>query len=158
MEESRRGFRNESAATRSATVWTLPNLLSLFRLAAAPVLLWGAWHGKAGLFLFLFGAMLLTDLLDGLAARWLRQQSELGARLDTWADLVTWLSLPLCSWWLYPEIVRPELPLLVVALAGYGLATFYGLQKYGRLTSYHTWAGRLSAWLMTAGVMLLLLK
>ena len=70
---------------------TVPNFISIGRMAAVPVLLWSAWHGQARVFLPLFGAMLLSDLLDGLAARWLRQQTELGARLDSWADLLTWL-------------------------------------------------------------------
>jgi len=127
-------------------------------MAAVPVLLWSAWHGQARVFLPLFGAMLLSDLLDGVAARWLRQQTELGARLDSWADLLTWLSLPWCAWWLYPQIVRREFPYLLLALAGYGFATLYGWLKYRRLTSYHTWTGRAAAWLMTISLFLLFLN
>ena len=145
-------------AGSSTALWNLPNSITLLRLGAAPFLLWASWQSKPKLFLWLFGLALLTDLLDGLTARWLRQQSEFGGRLDSWADLTIWLSLPLCGWWLYPELVRPELPFLAMALASYGLAAIYGWIKYRRLTSYHTWAGRVAAWLMAIGVVLLMVQ
>src|SRR5439155_19612650 len=108
-------------------------------MAAVPVLLWSAWHGQARVFLPLFGAMLLSDLLDGVAARWLRQQTELGARLASWADLLTWLSLPWCASWLYPQNVRREFLYIFLALVGYGFASRYGWVQYRPRTSYHQW-------------------
>src|SRR5437773_3019566 len=87
---------------------TLPNILSSVRLALVPVLLGLAWGGHSHGFLACLIISLLTDATDGLLARRLHQTSELGAKLDSWADLFTYLSLPLCAWWLRPEVIRQE--------------------------------------------------
>jgi CDP-diacylglycerol--glycerol-3-phosphate 3-phosphatidyltransferase len=46
------------------------------------VLLTLAWNGATGAFLTLFGLGLVSDVLDGVLARRLGQESDFGARLD----------------------------------------------------------------------------
>lgn len=70
--------------------WTLPNILTILRLVAAP--------GIAILFLYfnrpfadwfalvLFGLAAITDFFDGYLARAWKQESRLGAMLDPIAD------------------------------------------------------------------------
>jgi len=53
-------------------VLTVPNVLSTFRLAMVPVLLYVAWLDQSTTFLVLFCAALFTDWLDGVLARRLR--------------------------------------------------------------------------------------
>lgn len=78
---------------RRATVWTVPNGLTLFRLAAAPGLvlpylaLPRPVADAVALALFLVAAA--TDFLDGWLARRLGQESELGRVLDPIADKAT---------------------------------------------------------------------
>ncbi len=70
--------------------WTLPNILTILRLIAAPLLPvmflyfhhpWSDWFALA---LFLLAA--LTDYLDGYLARAWRQESAFGAAMDPIAD------------------------------------------------------------------------
>ncbi len=84
---SRKGRTVAHASSRTSRVWTLPNLLSMLRLAGVPVFLWlvlgpekDAW--ALGL-LMLSG---VTDYLDGYLARRLDQRSTLGEILDPVAD------------------------------------------------------------------------
>jgi hypothetical protein len=86
-------------------VWrsNLPNALSILRLALVPVLLVLAWQGRRTPFLWCFGAALASDVVDGFVARRFGSASELGARLDSWGDLVIYAALPLAAWWLWPE-------------------------------------------------------
>ena len=86
-------------------LWTPPNLITLSRLFLAPVLLVLAYAGESTAFLALFCASLVTDIVDGKLARWLGQASEFGARLDSWADFATYTTVPVCAYWLKPEIV-----------------------------------------------------
>lgn len=65
---------------------TFANQLTFCRLVAIPLLLICLLQGRNGLALALFVAAGLTDLLDGLVARWLDQRSALGAFLDPAAD------------------------------------------------------------------------
>ena len=56
-------------------------------MACTPVLLVLAWNGAAGAFLALCALGLVSDVLDGVLARRLGQESDFGARLDQWAEL-----------------------------------------------------------------------
>ena len=98
----------ESPSTRSHRVLTVPNALSVLRLAGVPLFLWlvlgpeeDAW---ALVVLMLAG---ITDFLDGWLARRLDQQSVVGQILDPVADrlyilaVVVGLALrDIIPWWL----------------------------------------------------------
>ncbi len=125
---------------KPATLLTLPNLLTSFRLVAAPVLLWQAWQGYRTAFLLLLAVCFLSDLLDGLAARLTGQESEFGAKLDSWADVIMYLTIGVCCWWLWPEIVATEWPYVLMVVASCLVPAIAGFWKFGSFTSYHTWA------------------
>jgi len=134
----------------------IPNTLSLFRIIAAPFLLLTGWFGMPTLFYILFGLMLLSDALDGIIARMLDQTSELGARLDSYGDILTYLTTPLAVWWLWPDLIKEELYYIIAAIIIYILPAFFALLKFGKLASYHTWITKISAVLISAGVVVLL--
>lgn len=71
-------------------IWTLPNLLTAFRLLAAPLVtipfLVFARPLADWLALGLFVAASATDYLDGIIARWRRQETDFGGMLDPIAD------------------------------------------------------------------------
>lgn len=134
----------------------IPNLLSLFRIVAAPFLLLAGWFEMPTLFFILFGMMLLSDVLDGMIARMLNQTSELGARLDSYGDILTYLSTPVAAWWLWPDLLKGELYYIIAAIIIYILPAVFSLLKFGKLASYHTWITKISAVLMSAGVVVLL--
>jgi phosphatidylglycerophosphate synthase len=137
-------------------VVNLPNLLSAFRIACVPVLLLLAWNGATGIFLLLFGLGLLSDVLDGMLARRLGQQSDFGARLDQWGDFALWLVLPFGAWWLWRDIVVRESAYVVLAIAAMVVPTAVAYAKYRAVPGYHTWSVKTGAILMGIGVPLLL--
>src|SRR5512139_3718733 len=134
----------------------LPNILSAFRLAMVPVLLTLAWRGHSTVFLFAFALSLSSDIADGWLARRTGASSELGAKLDSWGDLSNYLVLPLCAWWLWPELILAELPLVGIAAVAFVAPTLMGLLKFRRITSYHTRAAKLCAIVMGAGLLIYL--
>lgn len=74
-------------STRTNRVWTLPNLLSMLRLAGVPVFLWLVLGPEAdGWALALLMVSGITDFLDGWLARRLGQTSVIGQVLDPVAD------------------------------------------------------------------------
>lgn len=137
-------------------MWNIPNLLSLFRIVAAPFLLLSGWLEMPTLFYVLFGTMLLSDALDGFIARRLHQTSSFGARLDTYGDILTYLSTLGAAWWLWPSLVHHELPYIIAAALLYAIPALFSLVKFGQLASYHTWITKISAILMGVGVVILL--
>lgn len=74
-------------STRTNRVWTLPNLLSMIRLAGVPLFLWLVLGPEAdGWALALLMVAGVTDFLDGYLARKLNQTSAVGQILDPVAD------------------------------------------------------------------------
>ncbi|MDH3687438.1 MAG: CDP-alcohol phosphatidyltransferase family protein [Myxococcales bacterium] len=123
----------------------LPDQLSGLRLALVPVLLGLAWFGAHSVFVAVLAVALATDVLDGFLARRLGVCTEAGAQLDSRADLATWLAVPLCAWWLRPELVAAEAFWIGAGLVSALGATAYGWIRFRRLTSYHTWGAKASA-------------
>ncbi|QIK76463.1 CDP-alcohol phosphatidyltransferase family protein [Nocardioides piscis] len=103
-------------------VWTVPNLLSMSRLAGVPLFLWLVLGPEAdGLALVVLMVSGVTDFLDGYLARRLDQRSKLGEILDPVADrlyilaVVVGLALrDVIPWWV--AIILPLRDLLLWGL------------------------------------------
>lgn len=134
---------------------TLPNLLTSFRFVAAPGLLGFAWLGYERAFMVLLALVFFSDVLDGMAARLTGQVTEFGATLDSLADLLTYMTIAVCSFWLWPELVMRELLYVLIIVGSCIAPPAAGMIKFGRLTSYHTWLVKLAA--ASVGVSLFIL-
>lgn len=139
------------------SVITVPNVICIIRLVGSFGLLAVAWTGQPYWFVGLFLVLSLSDWIDGKLARWLHQRSDLGARLDSTADMVLYAALiggaVILSW----DLLKHELVWLAVGLGSYALTTGAGLWKYGRVPSYHTYGAKGTQWLaMIAGVCIIL--
>ena len=75
-----------SPAPGSRRIWTIPNILSLIRLASIPLFVWLSVKGHFAAAFFFFVGAALTDALDGWIARRFNQRSRLGTYLDPAAD------------------------------------------------------------------------
>jgi len=71
---------------------TLANQITLLRMLLVPAFVSLVIYGYLGWALIVFMVAGLTDMLDGLIARWTGQQSSLGAWLDPMADKLLALS------------------------------------------------------------------
>ena len=133
----------------------IPNILSASRLVAVPFLLYLAWSGHTNLFLGLLALSLLSDALDGYLSRKLQVASDFGTRLDSWGDMATYLTIPLCAWWLWPDIIKKESVFVTIAIASYVLPILAGLVKFQKIPSYHTWGAKTAAVIMSAAIFIL---
>jgi CDP-diacylglycerol--glycerol-3-phosphate 3-phosphatidyltransferase len=128
----------------------VPNVISGCRLAATPVLLYAAIVRQPKFFAWLLLACLLSDIADGLIARTRHLQSRLGAALDTTADfLVTIISAVgiLTMQWRFVVDHAWQLELLLGLFLG---EVAISLWRYRRLSSFHTYLVRISAYLQGA--------
>ncbi len=136
---------------------TIPNAITVLRLFGSGALFWLACAGREREFLILFAALLVTDWLDGRLAVILRQQSILGARLDSLADAFMYAALLFGLLVLEPDFAADESLLLSVMMASYAVSLVAALARFGRLPAYHTWAAK-SCWLfVSAGAFSILL-
>lgn len=86
---------NERENRSANRIWTIPNVMSFFRIGLIPVIVWLYVFEKnylgATLVLLLSG---LTDVADGFIARRFNMVSDLGKALDPVADKLTqWVML-----------------------------------------------------------------
>lgn len=124
---------------------TLPNLLSGVRFITAPIMLYLAWNGYGLAFMLVLAMAFLSDILDGLAARLTGQVSQFGAKLDTWADLATYLTIGFGTWWLWRDIVHREDLYLYGIIACFLIPAALGMIKFCAYPSYHTWGVKVAA-------------
>jgi phosphatidylglycerophosphate synthase len=118
----------------------LPNLISLLRIVVfVPAMAAMALATSSRTwFLALFGAALVTDALDGFLARRLGAESDLGRRLDSFADYVLLLIGIAGFAILWPALTLRELPWIVSGLAAFFVVLVYGCAKFGHPLGYHT--------------------
>ncbi|MEN8146710.1 MAG: CDP-alcohol phosphatidyltransferase family protein [Campylobacterota bacterium] len=135
---------------------TIPNILSLSRIAMAPFLLVASYYGSEMLFFTFFSLMLISDVLDGYIARKLHQCSKIGSKLDSIGDYVTYISVPFATWWLWPEIIHEEALYIGVAFTLFLVPGILGRIKFGQMVAYHTWITKVTAVTMSAGLIILL--
>ena len=69
-----------------AQIFTLANQFTILRLALVPFFVLAVLDARYGWALALLVAAGLSDFLDGLLARWLKQRTPLGSYLDPIAD------------------------------------------------------------------------
>jgi phosphatidylglycerophosphate synthase len=145
------------AITVDKNIYSIPNLLSLLRLALVPVLVVAACLKEGQLFLLLLGICLLSDMLDGYFARKLQQVTEFGARLDSWADMATYAMMILGLNLIWPTIFNQQFLYLVAATLSYVLPVVVALVRFSSFPSYHTWGAKLAAVLIAPAFYLLVL-
>lgn len=94
------------------------NLITLSRLIFLPLVVLAGVLDQPGWFVGLFAVQAALDGVDGLVARRLHIESDLGRRLDTVIDMAIWLpSLALFVWLVRDEfdaIFPTYLPLFVI--------------------------------------------
>ncbi|MDO9416037.1 CDP-alcohol phosphatidyltransferase family protein [Pararhizobium sp.] len=104
---------------------TIPNLITIGRFLAVPVILYAMAEGAMLLAFVLFLLAGLSDAVDGIIARSFDQQSELGAKLDPVADKLLIVSVfimlfligHLPVWLLVLVVSRDVLVLAAVAVS-----------------------------------------
>ena len=94
--------------------FTIPNMLSLFRLLLIPVYIVIYLNAQSDIDFYIAGGILavscLTDMIDGQIARHFNMISTIGKILDPLADKVTQFSLIVCLAIKYPILI----PLVVL--------------------------------------------
>ena len=125
-----------------STRWSVADALSEVRLLLIP-LLWAAavlGSGRVvGIGLLVAGA---TDFLDGYLARRLKQESAVGARLDSLADNLLLISAAVWIELLHPKILSDNPALITTAGCLYLASLAVGLVKFRQLGNLHLYSSK----------------
>jgi cardiolipin synthase (CMP-forming) len=98
-------------------ILTIANQLTILRMALAPSIVILIADRRFGWALIVFGAASLSDLLDGLIARFGHQKTNLGAMLDPVADKILLGSTLVALTWVSNLVVRIPVWVTVLVLS-----------------------------------------
>jgi cardiolipin synthase (CMP-forming) len=140
--------------------WTLPNFITLVRLAALPFFLVCISDGRFGIALAIFVAAGLSDGVDGFLARRFDMTSALGAYLDPIADklllMTSYLFLAIPT---YPATTKVPVWLAVMVLSRDFLLLLVGLLLIltsGKKRFPPSWAGKVTTVIQIVTVLFVL--
>jgi cardiolipin synthase (CMP-forming) len=140
--------------------WTLPNFITLIRLAALPFFLLAIADGRFDIALAIFVAAGISDGVDGFLARRFGMKSALGAYLDPIADklllMSSYLFLAIPS---YPAKVKVPVWLAVLVLSRDFLLLLVALLLIltsGKKSFPPTWCGKVTTVTLILTVLIVL--
>jgi CDP-diacylglycerol--glycerol-3-phosphate 3-phosphatidyltransferase len=125
----------------------VPNAICLLRIGLIPILWVLAIVEARAAVVILLAFTWFTDAVDGYLARTYHLESKLGAQLDSIADNAVQLSMPFWLWFLAPDVYRRFWPLVLIILALFVLSM---LMQISRKAPMHTYANKITAWLLAA--------
>ena len=130
------------------------NAITLYRLAAAPVLIYLIFIESHNLFKWLLAVSFFTDLIDGYLARKYKVTSIMGSRLDSAADDLNMLAGIIGLFVFKPQFIQSHLSVFIALFALLVLQNIFALVRYRKITSFHTYLAKIAA--IMQGVFLIL--
>ncbi len=154
--EQKSHLSGDSAAYNQAL--NVPNVLSSVRIVGACVLVIIAVAGHPYWFVGVYLLFAITDLIDGPLARWLGQSSDIGARLDSVADVSLSTSLLVGATILSWDVLKHELSFIGMAIGSYAICVVMAFWKFQRMPSFHTYASKANHFLVALGFVSVILQ
>jgi cardiolipin synthase len=115
------------------TLFTIPNLLSALRLCLTFIFIFLLWENKIIDSILVLVISVITDFIDGLFARLLKQKTKIGVFLDPFADKILVISLLVVlmiknylPWWFFSIIILRE----ILVAAGWIITYQHTLQSF----------------------------
>ena len=100
-------------------IWTIPNILSIFRMVLIPVFVWtycGLKNDLATALVLLLSG--ISDTADGIIARRFNMITTLGKAIDPVADKLTQIAMLLCLLTRFPSLIILFALLLIKEITG----------------------------------------
>lgn len=140
-------------------LFTIPNLLSLFRLVLIPVYVVIYFHADTDADYYLAAGILavscITDLIDGKIARHFNMISNTGKILDPLADKATQFTLIICLTIRYPILLA--LICLFVVKEGFQLIAGLVILKRGEILAGALLSGKICTTVLFISLILLVM-
>jgi cardiolipin synthase len=128
-------------------ILNIPNLLSFYRIVAFPVILYFIFNDNDRVFINLLVVNLITDILDGYIARTFNLQTAFGAKLDSLADIGTYILAFIGVFWFKWDVLKVDVIFLYLFLAVYLVAELTPLIRFQKFGSLHLYSSKITAYL-----------
>jgi len=138
--------------------FNIANIITAIRLLSVPFLVYFAATGKEKEFFYLWIFSVSTDVLDGFVARTFDLKTELGARLDSTADFLIYLTTIYGIYALKWDEFGPYKTAALILLFYFLFVDIFSLLKFGRISSLHLYSWKIGGLLQFAFVFWLFYK
>lgn len=128
-------------------ILTIPNIISSYRLLVDPLILYFIIAGKEDLFSIFLIINLLSDALDGFLARRLKQETELGAKLDGFADNFTYVLAFIGIFVFKMDDIRPHLISFIFMITMLVSTVIVSLIKFRKFPTYHLYTTKIGGYI-----------
>jgi CDP-diacylglycerol--glycerol-3-phosphate 3-phosphatidyltransferase len=125
----------------------IPNVLSLYRLLSFPIVLFVAIKGYENAFVWLICINLITDILDGFIARRFNMMTEIGAKLDSAADIGTFILAAVGIFCFKAKDFQPHLSSFYLFIGLFIFCDVFSLLKFRRLPSLHLYSWKIGGYI-----------
>jgi CDP-diacylglycerol--glycerol-3-phosphate 3-phosphatidyltransferase len=130
--------------------WTIPNLITLYRLLMVPVILYFAVSGREKLFAVFLVINLISDIIDGYIARRFKMESEIGAKLDSFADNFNYV-LAFIGFFIFKmDDLRQHIVSLIIFISMLLLTVIVPLIKFRKFPSFHLYITKIGGYIQGA--------
>ena len=89
----------------------------------------------------------LTDIVDGIIARRFNMQTEIGAKLDSFADNLTYLLAFIGLFIFKMEDIRPHLVSFIIFIGFLVLTIVFSLIKFRKFPSFHMYTTKIGGYI-----------
>ena len=145
-------YKVRSKLTKDQII-TIPNILSFFRLALIPVIVWLYVFRDSRLWTMVVILISgLTDIIDGFIARKFNMTSDFGKAIDPLADKLTQLAVLCCLIIDFPLIALPVTVMIIKEIGSFILRLIV-FKKTERVDSA-AWHGKLTTVLLHSIILL----
>ncbi|MDP4222809.1 MAG: CDP-alcohol phosphatidyltransferase family protein [Bacteroidota bacterium] len=135
---------------KKAEIFTIPNFLSFYRLLVFPLILYFAFSEKESLFAIFLTINLLTDALDGFIARRFKMETELGAKLDSFADNLTYILVFIGIYIFKLDDFMPHKISLLIFICALVSTVIFSLLKFHQFPSLHLYSTKIGGYIQGA--------
>jgi len=125
----------------------IPNILSLYRLASFPFLLYLIFNDYEFLFVILFIVNLITDILDGWIARRFNMQTAIGSKLDSIADIGSFILAFIGFYIFKPTDFMPHMISFNIFMGLFVISNFLSLVKFRQTPSLHLYSWKIGGYI-----------
>jgi len=130
--------------------WNIPNLITLYRLLMVPVILYFAISGREKLFAIFLVINLLSDVIDGYIARRFKLETEIGARLDSFADNFNYV-LAFIGFFIFKmDDFRSHIVSFIIFVIMLVMTIIVPLIKFRMFPSYHLYITKIGGYIQGA--------
>ena len=126
----------------SSKIFNLPNALSFYRLAMAPVLVFLALTDERTIFVVFLCISFVSDILDGIIARAWNLRTSFGSRLDSFADEMTYIAALVGAFQFEYQTLKPHIYLLYAYLVFLSVSTLLPLIKFRKIPGFHLYSSK----------------